>query len=78
MLEDLRAEHEEHINPQESAAKKLSLSLMQTETPEQVLNIFEREYLRYNREGNHGEDRSDHFHPEELCLVLYFVTKNLS
>lgn len=57
------------MDDRESATKNLSLSLLQTESPEQVLNIFEREYLRQHRQI---------IYPEELCLVYYFFTKNLS
>ena len=66
MFEELK---EEQVDTRESATKNLSLSLLQTETPDQVLNIFEREYLR---------QRKEIIYPEELCLIFYFVTKNLS
>jgi len=66
MFEELK---DEKVDDRESAAKNLSLSLLQTETPDQVLNLFEREYLRHRREL---------IYPEELCLIFYFVTKNLS
>jgi hypothetical protein len=66
MFEELK---EEKLDDRESATKNLSLSLLQTETPDQVLNIFEREYLRQRKET---------IYPEELCLIFYFVTKNMS
>lgn len=66
MFEELK---EEKVDDRESAAKNLSITLLQTESPDQVLNIFEREYLR---------QRKEMIYPEELCLIFYFVTKNLS
>ncbi len=45
MFEELKDENV-GVDDKDSATKNLSLSLLQTESPEQVLNIFEREYLR--------------------------------
>lgn len=64
-FEELRDQAEE---TKESAAKNLSLRLLQSETPEEVLRVFERDFLRPQKTS----------YPEELALVLYFVVKNLS
>ena len=45
IFEELKDE-EEKLNDREQMTKNLSLSLLQTETPESVLNLFERQYLR--------------------------------
>ena len=61
---------EEEIDPRASAAKSLSLSLLQTESGDQVLQLFDREYLRTHR--------LTEAYAEELSLILYFLVKNLS
>jgi hypothetical protein len=42
MFEELKDMEEEKVDTRESSTKNLSLSLLQTETPDQVLNLFER------------------------------------
>lgn len=46
MFDELKETEEEKVDSRESSTKNLSLNLLQTETPDQVLNLFEREFLR--------------------------------
>ncbi|CDW83553.1 UNKNOWN [Stylonychia lemnae] len=56
------------VKDKDSAAKNLSLQLMKFETSEQCLQLYENGYLRGARDAIYGE---------ELCLIFYFVIKNI-
>lgn len=56
------------VSDRHSAAKNLSLQLINTETTSQVLNIFENDYIKSGRKD---------IYVEELCLLLHFATKHM-
>lgn len=66
LYEELKEKNE--IDPdddsKESAAKNLSLRLLATQNPIEILNIFENEIIR-------RPDRK--MHAEQLCMVLKFL-----
>ena len=51
------------------AAKNLSLRLLDTQTPEQVMSIFENEFMRKQNEREP--------HGEELSLILKFLQQTM-
>lgn len=59
---------DETSDNKESAAKNLSLKLINTETSAQVLSIFENDYLRSGRKDVYAE---------ELCLLFHFAVKHM-
>ena len=54
-------------NPQ-SAAKNLSIKLLETESSNQVLKIFEEDYIKSGMKD---------VYPQELCLLLHFTVKHM-
>ena len=70
-LYDELKETEEGLSESEKAsvaAKNLSLRLFETRTPEEVMRIFDKEYLRQMKKDIYGE---------ELVLILKFLESNM-
>ena len=70
LYEELKATNE--IDPDDisksSAAKNISLKLLGTTDPREVLRIFEDEIIRMSDRKPHGE---------ELCLILKFLQHSI-
>lgn len=64
---DIFNEFDEEATDREKVVKNLSLKLIESDSSDSVLSIFENEYLKSAKKEIFGE---------ELCLLLYFTVKH--